>query len=46
MIFILLAKINKLLLPRYSKRNLNKLNKVDLMIIGYRYYITKKALKE
>ena len=46
MIFKVLAKINKLLLPRYSKRDLNKLKKFDLLIIGYRYYITKKALEE
>lgn len=46
MIFKVLAKINKLILPRYSKRDLNKLKKFDLLIIGYRYYITKKALEE
>jgi len=44
MIYKALAKINKLILPRYSKRDLNKLKKVDLLIIGYRYYVTKKAL--
>lgn len=44
MIFKALAKVNKLLLPRYSKRDLNKLNKLDLAIIGYRYFITRKAL--
>jgi hypothetical protein len=44
MIFIALAKINKLILPKYSKRNLNKLSKFDLLIIGYRYFITKNAL--
>jgi len=44
MIFKALAKINKLILPRYSKRDLNKLNKFDLLIIGYRYFITKNAL--
>ena len=45
MIFSTLAKINKLVLPRYSKRDLNKLNKFDLLVIGYRYFITKNALK-
>ena len=45
MIFKVLAKVNKLLLPRYSRRDLNKLNKFDLAIIGYRYFITKNALK-
>lgn len=46
MIFKVLAKVNKYLLPRYSKRDLNKLNKLDLLIIGYRYFITKNAVKE
>lgn len=45
MIYKALAKINKLILPRYSKRDLNKLGKIDLLIIGYRYFITKNALK-
>lgn len=44
MIFKALAKVNKFLLPRYSKRDLNKLNKLDLAIISYRYFITKNAL--
>lgn len=45
MIYSALAKINKIVLPRYSKRDLNKLRKFDLLIIGYRYFITKNALK-
>lgn len=40
-----LAKINKAILPRYSQRDLNNLSKFDKLIIGYRYYVTKNALK-
>ena len=42
----LLAKINKLLLPSFSKQELDlaKAKKWQLAIIGWRAYITKKAL--
>lgn len=41
-----LANLNKLILPRYSQRDLTKLSKLDKAMIGYRYYITKKALQK
>ena len=45
-VFKILAKVNKTLLPSYSKKNLNlaKLSKLQLAIIGWRYYVTKNAL--
>jgi len=43
-IFVILARINKIILPRYSKRNLNALSGLDKIIIGYRYWVTKNAL--
>jgi hypothetical protein len=43
-IFKFLAKINKLVLPRYSHRDLSKLNKLDKAFIAYRYWITTNAL--
>ncbi|WP_053992131.1 hypothetical protein [Mangrovimonas sp. TPBH4] len=41
-----LAKMNKLLLPSFSKQqlDLSKANKLQLAIIGWRAYITKNAL--
>ncbi|MDT7827646.1 SsrA-binding protein [Pricia sp. S334] len=44
--FRFLAKINKTLLPSYSKRNLDlaKASKFQMAIIGWRYYVTKNAL--
>ncbi len=41
-----LAKLNKLLLPSFSKRKLDlaKAKKWQLAIIGWRAYVTKKAL--
>ncbi|WP_310556498.1 SsrA-binding protein [Flavobacterium sp.] len=41
-----LAKINKLLLPSFSKQRLDlaKAKKWQMAIIGYRTFVTKKAL--
>ncbi|SHI49457.1 hypothetical protein SAMN04487911_102243 [Arenibacter nanhaiticus] len=45
-LFKVLARINKRLLPSYSKQQLNlaKATKLQLAIIGWRYYITTNAL--
>ena len=42
----LLAKINKLLLPSFTKQKLDltKAKKWQLAIIGWKYYITKRSL--
>ena len=44
--FKFLAQLNKLLLPSYSKRRLDliKASKVQIAIIGWRAYVTKRAL--
>jgi hypothetical protein len=42
--FRILARINKLILPRYSKRDITKLSKVDQALIAYRYWVTINAL--
>ena len=45
-IFKALAKLNKAILPSYSKKrlDLSKANKFQLAIIGWRVYVTKNAL--
>jgi len=45
-VFKILAKINKVILPSYTKRNLDlsKASKIQLAIIGWRVYVTKRAL--
>lgn len=42
----LLAKINKLVLPSFTKQQLDiaKAKKWQMAIIGWRYYVTKRAL--
>ena len=45
-IFKLMARINKAVLPSYSKRqlDLSKASKLQMALIGWRWYITKNAL--
>jgi hypothetical protein len=44
-LFRALAVINKWILPRYSKRDISKLSKIDQAIIGFRYWVTKNSLE-
>lgn len=45
-LFKSLAKINKAVLPSYSKKqlDLSKASKLQLAIIGWRAYVTKQVL--
>jgi len=45
-LFRFLAKVNKVLLPSYSKKRLDlaKASKFQMAIIGWRYYVTTNAL--
>lgn len=44
--FKILAKINKFLLPSFTKQGLDitKATKWQMAIIGYRYFVTTRAL--
>ncbi|REG96157.1 SsrA-binding protein [Flavobacterium aquicola] len=44
--FKILARINRLILPSFTKQGLDvtKAKKWQMAIIGYRYYVTKRAL--
>lgn len=44
--FKFLAKLNKVLLPSYSKKQLNlaEASKFQMALIGWRYYVTTRAL--
>ncbi|AWI26956.1 SsrA-binding protein [Flavobacterium pallidum] len=46
--FTLLAKINKYLLPSFTKKGLDpaKAKKWQLALIAWRYYVTVRALEE
>ncbi|MEO6902939.1 MAG: hypothetical protein ABI315_07280 [Bacteroidia bacterium] len=43
-VFTLLAKFNRIFLPKYSNRDLSKLKKWEKAIVGYKYWITCNAL--
>lgn len=45
-LFKFLAKFNKVLLPSFTKKRLDlaKASKLQLAIIGWRYYVTTNAL--
>jgi hypothetical protein len=44
--FRILARLNKLLLPSYSKKklDLSKASRLQMAVIGWRYYVTLRAL--
>lgn len=45
-LFKLLAKINKSVLPSYTKKglDLSKATKIQMLIFGWKVYVTKNAL--
>ncbi|AXT53091.1 SsrA-binding protein [Aquimarina sp. BL5] len=45
-LFIFIAKLNKLLLPSFTKKrlDLSKASKLQMLIFGWRLYVTKRAL--
>ncbi|HEY9168248.1 MAG TPA: SsrA-binding protein [Lutibacter sp.] len=45
-VFKILGRINKLLLPSFTKKGLDmsKAEKWQMAIIGWRYYVTKNSL--
>ncbi|MFC2147106.1 SsrA-binding protein [Bacteroidota bacterium] len=45
-LFKLLARINKLILPSFTKKrlDLSKASKYQMAIIGWRYFVTTNAL--
>lgn len=44
-LFRILARINKVIMPRYSQRNISKLSKIDKVLVAYRYWVTLNALR-
>lgn len=44
-LFKIVARVNKWILPRYSKRDLGSLSKFDQALIAFRYWVTKNSLE-
>ncbi len=43
-LFKILARVNKILLPRYSKQDLTRLSKPAKAIVAFRYWVTINSL--
>jgi len=45
-LFKILAKVNKTILPSFTKQrlDLSKASKLQMMVFGWRLYVTKRAL--
>jgi len=43
-VFKILALLNKLILPKYSKRDINRLSKLDKALVAWRYWVTLNVL--
>lgn len=43
-VFKILNSINKTILPKYSKQDPSKLNKLQQLVVAYRYYILINSL--
>ncbi|MBL7873208.1 MAG: hypothetical protein JNM78_16435 [Cyclobacteriaceae bacterium] len=42
--FRILAKINKVIMPRFSQKDITRLSKFDQALVAYRYWVTINAL--
>lgn len=45
-IFRILARINKVVLPKYYGRDLKNLKKWEMAIVGYKYWVTCNSLSD
>jgi hypothetical protein len=43
-LFKILARLNKVVLPRYSHRDITRLSPLAKLIVAYRYWVTKNSL--
>ena len=46
LIFRILAGLNKVILPKYSKRDIARLSKIDKLLVAYRYWVTIHAIEK
>lgn len=43
--FKILAKINKVMMPRFSQKDFTRLTKLQQAMVAYRYWVTKNSLE-
>jgi len=44
LLFKTLAKVNKVIMPRFSQRDITRLSKFEKGLVAYRYWVTLNAL--
>ena len=44
MAFKILARVNKRIFPSMCKKDMGKLKKWEMLIVAYRYWVTKNAI--
>lgn len=43
-LFKILAKLNKVIMPRFSRKDVTRLSKIDKGLVAYRYWVTLNSL--
>lgn len=43
-LFKILARLNKLIMPRFSQKDITRLSKVEKALVAYRYWVTINSL--
>jgi len=43
-LFKILARINKVLMPRFSQKDITRLSKFEKALVAYRYWVTINSL--
>jgi hypothetical protein len=44
-VFKFLARLNRFVLPRYSKKDITRLSPLAKLVVAYRYWVTKNSLE-
>jgi hypothetical protein len=44
LIFKTLARLNKVIMPRFSQKDITRLSKVEKALVAYRYWVTIHSL--
>jgi hypothetical protein len=44
-LFKILARLNKIILPSFGKRDLSRLSKLEKALVAYRYWVTTNSLE-
>jgi hypothetical protein len=43
-LFKILARLNKVVMPRFSRKDITRLSKIEKGLIAYRYWVTLNSL--